>query len=114
MQVPRDHRRMLPGDADRHHHGLGGARRTVVHRGIRQVHAGEFRDHRLELEDGLQRALRKLRLVRRIRSQEFAALHERVNDYWAVMEVSTGSEKTSVTFAVFLAALLEPVYDFRL
>jgi hypothetical protein len=114
MQVARDHRRMLPGDADRHHHGLGRAGRAVIHRGIRQVHAGEFRDHRLELEDGLQRALRKLGLVGRVGGQEFAALHQRVDDHGPVMEVGPGSEKTGVAFAVFFGALLEPVDDFRL
>ncbi len=114
MQVARDHRGVPPSDADRHHHGLGSGRRAVIHRGVRQVHAGEFGDHRLELEDGLQCALRKFRLIRRVGRQEFAALHERVNDHRPVMEVSSGSEKTGVTFAVFFRALLEPIDDFRL
>ncbi len=114
MHVARDRRRTPPGDANRHHHRLGRTRRAIIHRGIRQVHAGEFRNHRLELEDGLQRALRKLRLIRRVGGQKFAALHQRIDHHRPVMEVSPGAEKTGVTFAVFFCALLEPVDDFRL
>ena len=85
MQAARNHRRMPSGDADRHHYGFRRTRRAVVHRGIRQVHAGEFRDHGLELEDRLQRPLRKLGLIRRVGGQKFAALHQCVNHNRAVM-----------------------------
>src|ERR1700678_3066413 len=88
--------------------------RTVVHGGVGQIHPGEFGDHGLELEDRLQRALRKFGLVRCVGGEEFSALHQRVDDYGTVMEVSTGSEKTAVAFAVFFRTLFEPIDDFRL
>ncbi len=81
MQVARNHRRTSAGDAASHHHGFGGGGRSVIHRGVGEVHAGEFGDHGLELEDGLQSTLRKLRLVGRVGSKKFSALHKRVNDY---------------------------------
>ena len=48
----------------RHVHGLDERGRAVVQRGVRDLHAGELADHRLELEQRLQRALGELRLVR--------------------------------------------------
>jgi hypothetical protein len=50
----------------------------------------------------------------RVGREEFAALHQRVDYDRPVVEVSSGSEKTGVAFAVFFGALLEPVHDFRL
>ena len=65
------------GDADGHHHGLGGAGGAVVHAGVGDLHAGELADHGLELEHGLEGALRDLRLVGRVAGEELAALDER-------------------------------------
>ena len=67
---------VAPGDADGHHHGFRCSGRSVVHAGVRHVHAGELGNHGLELEDGLQRALRNFRLVGRVAGKELAALDE--------------------------------------
>ena len=40
--------------------------RFVQHRGVRDAHAGQIRDHLLEVQNGFQAALRNLRLVRRV------------------------------------------------
>ena len=55
-----DHGLVAAGHAHGHHDRLGRAGRTVVHAGVGHVHAGQLGDHGLELEDGLQRALRYL------------------------------------------------------
>ena len=66
-------------EAQRHQHRLGGRGGAVVHRGVRDLEPGERADHRLELEDRLQRALADLGLVRRVRGRELRARDERVD-----------------------------------
>ena len=41
----------------RHHHRLSAGGGAIVHRGIGDVHPGEFSHHRLIFEDIVQRAL---------------------------------------------------------
>ncbi len=48
-------------------HRLGGGRGLVEQRRVRQVHAGEVGDHRLEVQERLEPTLGDLRLVRRVR-----------------------------------------------
>ena len=59
--------------AQRHQHGLGQGAGSVVHRGVRDLHRRERRDHALVLVDDLQRPLARLRLVRRVGRHELAA-----------------------------------------
>ena len=61
------------GYADSHHQSLGRAGGAVVHRRVGDIHAGQLADHRLKLEDGLQRALGNLRLIRGVSREELAA-----------------------------------------
>ena len=89
------------GDAHGHHHGFRCAGRAVVHGGIGDFHAGELADHGLEFEDGLQRALRDLRLVRRVGGEEFAARDQRVDDDGAVVAIGAGAEEAGVAVARF-------------
>src|SRR5688572_12513997 len=63
--------------AHRHQAGLCHCRGAVVERCIAHLHPGEARHHRLEFVDELQRALARLRLVRRVRAVELAAGHDR-------------------------------------
>ncbi len=49
-----------------HHHGLGGGGALVEHRGVGDLEAGEIADHRLEIEQRLEPALRDLGLVGRV------------------------------------------------
>ncbi len=53
-------------DAPAHGHGLGGSRGFVQERGIGDRQAGQVRDHRLKIHQGLQAALRDFRLVGRV------------------------------------------------
>ena len=114
MHAARDDHRAPSGEAHRHHHGFGGGGRTVVHGGVGHFHAGQFADHGLEFEDGLQRALRNLGLVGRVGGQKFAARDERIDDDRPVVGVGAGAEEAGVAVAVFAGALAEPVDDFRL
>ena len=54
-----------------HHHGLSCSRRTVVHRSIGTVHAGEFCDHRLILKYIAESSLRDFRLIWSVCREEF-------------------------------------------
>ena len=47
-------------------HRFGGGRGFIEQRGIRDVEPGEVADHRLEVEQRLQPALRNFRLIRRV------------------------------------------------
>jgi hypothetical protein len=55
------------------YHCLGCCCRAVVERGVGDIEPGERADHRLEFEDGLQRSLRCLGLVRRVCRVELGA-----------------------------------------
>ena len=71
VQASGEHRLGSPGHPMGHHHCLGGGGGAVVHGGVGDIHAGEGRDLRLELEQVLQRALGDLGLVRRVRRKKF-------------------------------------------
>ena len=99
MHAARDQSAGASGEAHGHHHGFGRAGRAVVHRGVRDFHAGQFADHRLEFEDGLQRALRDLRLVGRVGGEELAARDQRVDDDRTVVVVGARAEEDGVAGA---------------
>ena len=80
--------------------GVGGDRRAVVAGRVRDVHARELADRRLVLEDRLQHALAHLRLVRRVRGQELAALQDRVDDRGDVVVVHAGAEERQLAARV--------------
>jgi hypothetical protein len=50
-----------------HMHRLGGGRRLVQQRGIRDLESGQIAHHRLEVQEGFEATLRDLGLVRRVR-----------------------------------------------
>ena len=62
--------------------------------GVGDLEAAQLGDHRLELEDPLERALRALRLVRRVRSQELAAVLEVVDERGPAVVVHAAAEET--------------------
>ena len=102
------------GDPLRHQRRFGERRRTVVHRGVGDFLASELAHQRLEFEDGLQRALADLRLVRRVRSKEFAALEKRVGDDGAVMVVNACAEKARIADRILRCARFEEFDDLHL
>ena len=53
-------------DAVRHRHRLSGGGAFVEHRGVRDLHAGQVRDERLEIQQRFETSLRNLRLIRRV------------------------------------------------
>ena len=88
-----EHDLRAAGDVLRDVAGVRGDRRAVVARGVRDVHPGQLADDRLVLEDRLEDALAHLGLVRRVRGQELAARHERVDERRDVVVVDPGAEE---------------------
>ena len=84
------------GDGARHQARLRQRGRAVVHAGVRDVHARQLTDDRLELERRLQRALAHLRLVRRVARQELAAHRQRIDERRAEVAVRARAEKARV------------------
>src|SRR5262249_54885867 len=80
---------------------------------VRHLHPGQLTDHRLKFEDGLERSLGDLGLVRRVSGEEFATGNQRVNDDRTIMVIGTSTEKAGVTVAVFAGTMAEPVDDLR-
>ena len=75
----RDHGRLSLGDGVGHQHGLGDRGGAVVERGVGHVHARQLRHHGLVLEDGAQRPLARLGLIRRVGGEEFATQDQMVD-----------------------------------
>ena len=79
MKAAGDDRLLPPRDAVRHQDRFAGRGRAVVHGGVGDLHPGQVRHLRLELEEILQRALRDLRLVGRVGGEELRALDDVVD-----------------------------------
>ena len=62
----REHVGFRLADGVRHRHRLGRRGRLIQQRGVGDLHAGQLADHRLEIQQRFQPALRDLRLVRRV------------------------------------------------
>ncbi len=73
--------------------GVGGDRRPVVARCVRDVHARQLADDGLVLEDRLEHALAHLGLVRRVGGQKLAAREDRIHDRRDVVVVDPGAEE---------------------
>src|SRR6202023_1490758 len=85
--------RALWQDPAGHQNRLGSRRGAVVHAGVGDFERGQLRDHRLELEDCLRRALARLGLVWGVAGGEF-----RTRDYSAdggrhVMAIAARTEE---------------------
>jgi hypothetical protein len=102
------------GNPHSHHHRLRGSCRSVVHAGVGHIHAGQFGDHGLELEDGLQSALGDLGLVRRIAGKELATLDKRIDDDRPVMTIGASAQKAGIIRRVFLSGGAKVVDDLAL
>ena len=93
MHGPGEHGARAAGLMTRQQHRLDGRGRPVVQRGVRDVHPGQLRDHALELEDRGERALRHLRLIRRVGGRELGAHRQRVHRGRDVMVVAAAAEE---------------------
>ena len=101
------------GDAHGHHGGFGNGGRAVVHGGVGDVHAGELADHGLKFEDAGESALRNFGLVGRVRSEEFAARDDGIDDDGAEMIIDAGAEEAGIAVGIAGGLLLEVVDDFE-
>ena len=81
------------GNALGHQHRFRCGRRSVIHRGVRHLHAGQQRDLGLELEQILQRALSNFRLVGRVGRQELGAADEAIDRCRHVMSVRPAADE---------------------
>ena len=81
------------GDAEGHEHGLGDGRAAFVERGVCHFEARELGHHRLKFEDGLQRALARFGLIRRVRCVELAATRDGIHDARNEVIVGTAAEE---------------------
>jgi len=61
-----DQAAFTPGDTHGHQRGFGHGGRTVIHRSVGNLHAGQLADHGLEFEDRRQRTLGDLGLIGRV------------------------------------------------
>ena len=86
------------GRGHTHHHGFGRSSRTIVHGCIRHVKSGESCHHRLVFENILQRALRNLGLIRRVRGRKLTALRNVGDDRRGVVVVGTSAGKGDKRF----------------
>src|SRR4029077_13435734 len=68
--------------------------RPVIHRRVSHFHSGQLANERLKLEDRLERALRYLRLIRRVRSKKLRSRNDVIYDGGNVMLISPGAEET--------------------
>ena len=93
MQPARQHGLVAPCDPPRHRDRFGTGGGAVIHRRVGDLHAGQQRHLRLELEQVLQCPLRQLRLIRGIGRQEFAALDQMVNGRRHVVTIDPAAEK---------------------
>src|SRR4029077_4707102 len=82
-------------------------RRSVIHRRIRNFLPRELAHQSLKFKDGLERALRNLRLIRRVGSEKLAPLNDRVRHYRAQMIVNASSKKAGISIRILRRALLE-------
>ena len=84
------------GRLDGDDHRLRGGGRAVVQRRVGDVEPGQRADHRLELEDGLQRPLRGLGLVGRVRGVELRTRDGPPHDRGAEPAIDAGAEEAVV------------------
>ncbi len=95
-----DEHALTPGGADGHQRRLGRGRGAVVVGGGDDRQARQLGDERLELVDGLERALADLRLVGRVGGVELAAREHRVDRGRDVVLVHAGTEERDEVGAV--------------
>ena len=93
MEVGGHEHPVPPGLGHGHHHALGGRGGAVVEGGVGHVQARELADHRLELEDRLERALGCLGLVGGVGRVELGACDGGPDNGRDVAAVDAGPEE---------------------
>ena len=113
MDLPAD-QHLRPFPLLTHEDRLCGRRRPIIDRGIRDIHAGQFTDHRLVLEDGLQDPLADFRLIRRIRrAKGFLGNHLR-DDRGDVVVIRPCATENRIIDSIFRRHFLQVLQDFHL
>ena len=109
---------VAPRQAAGHERRFGQGGGAVVHRRVGNVHPRQFADEALELVDGLEGALRHLRLVGRVRGQKLAAAHQMADGAGHEVAVGASAEEARVVIEVLVtrrqAAQLCPCLPLRL
>ena len=97
----------------RHHHRLSRRGRSVIHRGVADVHARQFGHHTLVLKDIMKSTLRNLCLIRRIAGQELRARQQGRNHRRGIVVVDTIACETR-QLTVLLTKLLKELAHLHL
>ena len=102
------------GNAYRHGYRFGRPCGSLIHGGVGNIHAGQLADHGLKFKNGLQRSLGNLRLVGSVGGEEFAPLHQRIDNDRTVVTIGAGAEKTGVAGCAIGRGLAKVLDDLRL
>jgi hypothetical protein len=111
MNGARDEHFVSARDSLGHQQSFRQRGRAIVHRRVRHFLACQLRHQRLKLENRGQRPLRDLRLVGRVGSEKFAALHHRVGDHRTKMLINAGAEERRIVHGIFGGTILEVLDD---
>ncbi len=111
MDGARDQNVTATGQPLGHQHGFGERGGTVVHGSVGNFLAGDLAHQSLKLEYRGERALREFGLVRRVGSEKFAALDQRIGRDGPQMLVHAGTEKRNVAARIFRGACLKILND---
>jgi hypothetical protein len=114
VQRPRHDHAASPREPLRHQHGFRGGGRAGPHGSVRNLHPRELAHQRLKFKYCLQRALANLGLIRRVRSQELAALDQGICDHRAQMVVDARAEEAGIAARVFRGPRPEVINDLLL
>ena len=102
------------GNAHRHGYRFRCPCRSLVHRGVGNIHAGQLADHGLKFKNGLQRSLGNLRLVGSVGGKELAPLHQGVDNDRAIVAIGAGAKKAGVAGCAIGRSLAKVLDDLGL
>ena len=113
VDAARDDEAAAPGRPHRQVAGRGDRGWALVEAGVGDRQPGQLRHRGLELEHHLETALRYLRLVGRVRSEELGALGDRVDDRRDVVVVHPGADEADLRLGIGVAGgeRREPLVD---
>src|SRR3990167_2390469 len=96
-------------NAQCHETGFCKSRGAVVHRGIGDLHAEEFTDHRLKFKNDLKSPLRNFWLIGGIGSQKFGASDQFSHSRRNIVSVNTSAQKRTASgeWVIFSRDLFE-------
>ena len=114
MNRLRDEKPVFLAHALGHENRLGKTGAAVVKRSVGHFHSGQLGNVRLKLEDRLQRALRDLSLIGRVRRVELRTRNQGIDDDGDVVPVDAGSHERRIVDGIPGCSFAEIVDQFGL